>query len=157
MRRGGGHVSYADFCAQRVRSGELGGRTTQLLGVPSVRPRPRPTVPPGPPPASFELPVSLCARAAAAREAEQLGQVQLKPPPTTSDKPNFEAMKSETPPGCCIVCEKPLNSKAKKLLCGAEECHGIYVDTWRHDRDANRRASREASGRPVRVQRLRAP
>jgi hypothetical protein len=70
--------------------------------------------------------------------AQRLADVDLAVPHPDAKLPAFDALKSETPPGCCVGCDEPLTDTRKKLLCGDPECLEVYRAAWyagRHGRE----------------------
>lgn len=55
----------------------------------------------------------------------------------------IEAMKAETPPGCCICCGAALPPRITRprIKCHDPECERLYVQVYSMDREATRRQS----------------
>lgn len=118
-----------------------------MIGL-TTGPRPvRPALRVVPAPSAIPLPGEFLRRVIAQREAEQeasAAKLDLSLPPMRkrkTDKLNFEALKAETPKGCCIGCDLPLPPR-KFMLCGHPDCLQVYRDVWYGDRNAALRSKR---------------
>lgn len=77
-------------------------------------------------------------RAVKARSYQRQRNRRLRQPRKPSSSPTLEALRADSPLGCCIMCDEPLpvadGPGRKRTICRTYECGRAYMAAWRADR-----------------------